>query len=74
MFVSFDIEFIRRDQKQCRNGEACRASATCFWSSLINMISKDTFVVFYLSCIVSRFNGEKTAKQMKSRCSFVQTC
>ena len=25
MLVSFDINFIRRDQKQRRNGEACRA-------------------------------------------------
>ena len=29
-----------------RNGEACRASPTCFWSSLINLISKDIDVVF----------------------------
>ena len=54
-----------------RNGEACGASPTCFWSSLINFIN--TYVVFYLSCIISRFNGEKTAKQMKSRGSFVRT-
>ena len=70
MLVSFDIKFIRRGQKQHRNGKACQASSTCFWSSLINLISKDTYVVFYLSCIISRFNGEKTAKQMKSRRSF----
>ena len=25
MLVSFDVKFIRRDQKQRRNGEACRA-------------------------------------------------
>ena len=25
MLVSFDIKFIRRDQKHPRNGEACRA-------------------------------------------------
>ena len=66
MLVSFDIKFIRRDQKQRRNGEACRASPTCFWSSLINLISKDTHVFFYLFCIISRFNGEKTAKQIKA--------
>ena len=41
MLVSFDIKFIRQDQKQHRNGEAFRASLTCFWSSLINLISKD---------------------------------
>ena len=74
MLVSFDIKFKRQDQKQRRNGEACRASATGFWSSLImiNLISKDTYRIFYLSCIIySRFNGEKTAKQIKSRLNFV---
>ena len=74
MLVSIDIKFIRRGQKQRRNGEACRDSPTCFWSSLIKLISIDTYVVFYLSCIISRFNGEKTAKEMKSRPSFVRTC
>ena len=74
MLVSSDIKFITRDQKQRRNGEACRASPTCFWSSLINLILKDTHMVFYLSCIISRPNGEKTAKQMKIRRSFVRTC
>ena len=74
MFVSFDIKFIGRDQKQHRNGEACRASPTCFWSSLINLISKDTYVVFYLSYFISRFNVEMTAKRMKSRRNFVITC
>ena len=64
MVVSSDIEFIGRDPKKHRNGEACRASPACFWSSLINLISKDTYVIFYLSRIISRFNGEKTAKQM----------
>ena len=67
MSIYFDIKFIRRALKQGRNGEACQASPTCFWSSLINLISKDTYVVFGLSCIISSFDGEKTAKQMKSR-------
>ena len=43
--VSFDVSIIRRDQKQRGNGEACRADPTCFWSSLINLISIDTYVV-----------------------------
>ena len=30
MLVSFDIKLSRRDQKQHRNGETCRASPTCF--------------------------------------------
>ena len=74
MLVSFVVMFIRRDKKQRRNSEACRASPTCFWASLISLISKDPYVIFYLSCIISRFNGKKTAKQMKSRHSFVRTC
>ena len=35
-----DIKVIRRDQKWHRHVEACRASPTCFWPSLINLISK----------------------------------
>ena len=73
MLVSSDTEFIRQDQKQRRNDEAYRVSLTCFWSSLINLISKDTYTVFYLSCIICGFNSEKTVKHMKSRCSFVRT-
>ena len=53
MLVSSDIKFIRRDSKQSRNGKACRASPTCFCLSMINLISKDTYVVLYLSCIIS---------------------
>ena len=34
----------RRNRKQRRNGEVCLASPRCFWSSLINLISKDTNV------------------------------
>ena len=49
MLVFIDIKFIRRDQKQRRNGEACRASPTCFWSSLINLISKKTLTCFSIS-------------------------
>ena len=45
ILVSFDIEFIRRYQKQCRHGEACRASPTCFWPSLINLISIGTYMI-----------------------------
>ena len=28
--VYFNITFIRQEKKQCINGEACRASPTCF--------------------------------------------
>ena len=48
MLVSFDIKFIKRDQKQRRNGKACGASQTCFWLSLINLISEDTYMFFFL--------------------------
>ena len=35
-----------------------RSSPTCFWSSLINLILNDTIIFFYLSCIISGFNGK----------------
>ena len=73
MLVSFGIKFIRRDKKQRRNGKVCLASQVCLWLSLRNLISKDANMVYYLSCIISRFNGKKTAKQMKSRHSFIRT-
>ena len=59
MSVSFDIKFIRREQKLRRDGEAYRASPTCLCLSLINLISNYTYMVFYLSCIISRCNGGK---------------
>ena len=46
MLVSFNIKFIKQDQKQRRNGEACRASPTCFWSSLRNFDIKRHFHSF----------------------------
>ena len=45
LLVSFDIKFIRKSEWY-RNG------MTCFWLSLIYFISKDTYMVFYLSCII----------------------
>ena len=45
--------FIRRDQKQHRNGEACQASPTCFWSSLIKLMSKDTYMVFIYHALLA---------------------
>ena len=51
MLLSFDTKFIRRDQKQRRNGEACRGCLTCFRSNLINLITKDIcgflFIIHY---------------------------
>ena len=45
MFMSFDMKFIRRDQKTRRNGEALPKAEPflVFWSRLINFISKKTF-------------------------------
>ena len=74
MLVPFDIKFIRQDQKQHRNGEASLAIPTLFLVEPDKLDIKGTYLVFYLYCIISRFNGEKTAKQMKSRHSFVRTC
>ena len=45
----------------------------CFWSSLLNLISKDTYMLFYVSCIISRFKGEKTMEQPKQFCSNLLT-
>ena len=48
-------------QKQRRKGEACRTVPTCFFFfffflvELINLISNDTIMGFYLSCIVKKF-------------------
>ena len=55
--------------KEPLNPEQALPFLHSFWSCL----KKDTYVVFYLSCIIRRFNGEKTGKQMKSRQSFVRT-
>ena len=49
---SFNIKFIRRDQKQRRNAEACRASSVCFWSRLIKILT--WFSVYHASIEVSR--------------------
>ena len=74
MLASFDVKSIGQDKKRRRNGKACRASPTCFRSSLTNLMLKDTKDFFYLPFIISRFNGEKIAKHMKSRHSYVRTC
>ena len=43
MLVSFDIKFIRRDQKQRKNGKACRAviESTMLVSFIIKFIRRD---------------------------------
>ena len=67
IFKSFDIKFIRLNLKQPRNGEGYQVSLTCFWLSLKILISK---VVFYLSCIICRFNGEKKVKPNEEQTQF----
>ena len=66
MLVSYAIKFIRRDQKQCRNGEACRASPTCFWSSLINLISKDIYVIFLFHALLANLMAKRQQKKCKA--------
>ena len=61
-YAFFDIKFIRQDQKQHRNGEACRASPVCFWSSLINLISNATYVV----SIYHEFSADLMAKGQRN--------
>ena len=50
-FVSFDIKFTRQGfENACWHREACRAIQQAFSKpSLVNLISKDTKLVFYLS-------------------------
>ena len=42
ILLPFDIKIVRQIQKQRKNGEACQASPTYFWSSLINLTPKGT--------------------------------
>ena len=66
MLVSFDNKFIRQDQKQYRNGEACRASDT-FLVEPNKLHIKKTFtgtLWFCLSCSIVRY-GIKSGKEMK---------
>ena len=63
MLVSFDINFIRRDQKQRRNGAASLAIPTLF----LVLPDKDTNVVFYLSCIVNGFKWRKDSETNKKQ-------
>ena len=53
-FVSFDIKFTRQGfEKACLHREACRAIQHAFSKpSLVNLISKDTNLVFFLSVFV----------------------
>ena len=64
VLVSFDIKFIWQDQRQSMNDEACQSDVFLAEPDKLD-IKRPTYVVFYLSCIISRFDGEKTAKQMK---------
>ena len=52
--VIFDIKFTRQDfEKACRHCEACRAIQYTFSKpSLVNFMSKDANLVFYLSVLL----------------------
>ena len=76
MLVSFDIKFVRRDQKEHRHGEACRISPTCFWSSLIDMVSEDTYVVLiyhalYADCMAKRYWNKRKAHSVLFELAYV---
>ena len=64
MLVSFDIKFIWPNQKQSMIYEVCQSDVFLAEPEKLD-IKRPTYVVFYLSCIISMFDGEKTAKQMK---------
>ena len=70
-FESFNIKFIRRDQKQCRNDEACRASSACFWSRLIKILT--WFSVYHASFEVSRHKEPQTYDKHMQFCSNLLT-
>ena len=57
MLVSFDIKFIRQDQKHIG-----RASPTCFWLSLINPISKDTIRLPHKHVRLALISGPNCSK------------
>ena len=44
--MSFDIKFIRLDQKHVGLARQASPFLHCFWSRLINSVSKDTNMVF----------------------------
>ena len=36
----------------------------CFWLSLINLISKDTNMIFYLACIKARVKSKRCLSEL----------
>ena len=65
MLVSFDMKVIGQDQKQCRNGKVCRASMTCFWVSLMNLIPTDTKVGREIPVVVIPSGNYRSGKYSK---------
>ena len=65
ILVSFEIKFIRREQKQFRNDEACRASLTCFWLSLKTLYPKTLtwFSIYHAS--FQDFKASRAPKKYK---------
>ena len=64
--MSFDIKFSRQNYKERRIGEVSRESTTCFWLSLINLISKDTICVIVHHYKISwRKDSQTNEKQNK---------
>ena len=49
MYVSFDSKFIRLDQKHVGLARQASPFLRYAWSCLINLISKDTYLVFYIN-------------------------
>ena len=49
-FMSFDIEFIRHNQKMQRNGEDCQGHSIFSGQAKVNLVSNYITMVFYLSC------------------------
>ena len=57
VLVSFVISNDQERLEIAQDWQGLRAGLTCFWSSLINVISKDVNMVFCLSCIIRRLKA-----------------
>ena len=55
--VSFVLSNDQERLEIAQDWQGLRAGLTCFWSSLINVISKDVNMVFCLSCIIRRLKA-----------------
>ena len=72
ILVSFDIK-VSDVTRNSVGLEACQASPDAFCLTLINLRSKGTIMVFYLSCIsrVEDFAAQKESTKWKTYADFI---